>query len=245
MKAIVGLGNPGPRYRYTRHNVGWMVLDQLAARWGLAKLKPEKARHAETLRGSAEGEPVLLVKPQTYMNDSGRAVRALVEKDRLAPEDLLIIYDDIDLALGRIRVRTTGSSGGHNGLKSIQQHLAQVLKGRGGQPEAREGRANDAGADGSLNPKPGDPPQQVLRGPASAGDLRSQPVAFPRIKVGIGRPPAGVDPIAYVLTTFGPDDVTLVQPAIERAADAAECWLREGIDVAMNRFNGLTGASAS
>ena len=198
MKVIVGLGNPGPRYRHTRHNVGWMVLDELAQRWGLGKVTPEKARAAEILRASLEGEPIVLAKPQTFMNDSGKTVRQFVEKDRLSPANLLVIYDDLDLALGRIRLRTGGSAGGHRGILSIQQHLGQVLKGE-------------------------------------AAD-------FPRVKVGLGRPPAGMDPIDFVLASFTPDDLPLIKPAIQRAADAAECWLRDGAEVAMNRFNGAAAA---
>ena len=89
MSAIIGLGNPGPRYKNTRHNVGWHVLDRLAARWGAAK--PGKARHAEVLNAAFSGQPVLLVKPLTYMNDSGKAVRALVGKDHLPLERILVI----------------------------------------------------------------------------------------------------------------------------------------------------------
>ena len=188
VKAIVGLGNPGPRYRNTRHNVGWQVIDRLAARLGAGK--PSKARHAEVMKAACQEEQLLLVKPLTYMNDSGKAVRALVEKDHVALEDILVVYDDIDLAFGKLRLRAGGSSGGHNGIKSIQQHVAG---------------------------KPGD---------------------FPRIKIGLGRPPAGVDPMDYVLTTFKPDEKPVIEAAIERAADAVECWLREGTEAAMNKFNG-------
>jgi PTH1 family peptidyl-tRNA hydrolase len=219
MKAIVGLGNPGPRYRHTRHNVGWWVLDELARRWGAARAKPEKARHAEVVRGTVDGEPILLVKPQTFMNDSGKAVRALVEKDKLTPEQIMVVYDDIDLAAGRIRIRSSGSSGGHRGLKSIQEHLSQVQRATCNVQRA-------SGAEGGNTPK------STLQNPKSEGPT------FPRIKVGLGRPPAGIDPVDYVLTTFTPDELVVVKPAIERAADAIEYWLREGIDVSMNRFNG-------
>lgn len=230
MKAIVGLGNPGPRYRHTRHNVGWAVLDELAARWGAAKAKPEKRHHAEVVRASFGGEQVLLVKPQTFMNDSGKAVRSLVEKERLTPADLLVIYDDIDLGAGRIRVRASGSSGGHNGMKSIQQHLSQVRKNRTA--------SGQRSVDDALSGSGPTPTSQNGAGAQAERPTSTGPPAFARIKIGLGRPPAGVDPIDYVLTTFTPDELTIVKPAIERAADAAECWLDEGIEVAMNRYNG-------
>ena len=203
MKAIIGLGNPGPRYRHTRHNVGWLVLDELARRWRGGT--PSKARHAEVLRCALGGEIILLVKPQTFMNDSGKAVRALVEKDGLTPPELLVLYDDIDLAPGRLRVRAGGSSGGHNGIRSIQQHLKQVSR--------RVSRSTDDPA-----------------APAAP--------EFPRIKIGLGRPPAGIDPIDFVLTSFTPDERMAIESAIQRAADAAECWLAHGIELAMNQFNG-------
>jgi PTH1 family peptidyl-tRNA hydrolase len=230
MKAIVGLGNPGPRYRHTRHNVGWAVLDELAARWGAAKAMPEKRHHAAVVRASFGGEQVLLVKPQTFMNDSGKTVRSLVEKERLSPVDLLVIYDDIDLGAGRIRVRASGSSGGHNGMKSIQQHLSQVLKHRAASGHER--------VDGALPDGSSTPTSATGAGAKADQPTATGPPAFARIKIGLGRPPAGVDPIDYVLTTFTPDELAIVKAAIERAADAAECWLDEGIEVAMNRYNG-------
>jgi len=214
MKAIIGLGNPGPRYRSTRHNAGWHVLDLLAERWRAGK--PERTRHAELRRCTVDGETVLLVKPLTFMNESGLAVRALVEQEGLSPDRLLVIYDDLDLAPGRIRVRAQGSSGGHRGIRSIQQQLAQVVR-RPEQPAGPDGR------------------------PASekVGEKAGEPVPFPRIKVGIGRPPPGVDPIDYVLASFIPEELEVIRPAIALAADAAECWVREGIEAAMNRFNGV------
>jgi peptidyl-tRNA hydrolase, PTH1 family len=227
MKAIVGLGNPGPRYRNTRHNAGWHVLDELYRRWGGGK--PVQARHAEVVKTAISGQPVMLVKPQTFMNDSGKAVRALVEKDGLDPVDVLVVYDDLDLPVGRIRIRGRGSAGGHGGIKSIQQQLAGV-----GRLKRREPVAVAA-------PLPGAASASASAAPESApapGPAR-EPQDFPRLKVGIGRPPAGVDPIEFVLTTFVPDELTLIRPAIERAADAVESWLAEGPDVAANRFNGV------
>jgi PTH1 family peptidyl-tRNA hydrolase len=220
MKAIVGLGNPGPRYRNTRHNAGWHVLDELYRRWGGGK--PVQARHAEVVKTAISGRPVMLVKPQTFMNDSGKAVRALVEKDGLDPVDVLVVYDDLDLPVGRIRIRGRGSAGGHGGIKSIQQQLAGV-----GRLKRREPVV--VGAPVAV----GAPESAPASGPAR------EPQDFPRLKVGIGRPPAGVDPIEFVLTTFVPDELTLIRPAIERAADAVESWLAEGPDVAANRFNGV------
>jgi PTH1 family peptidyl-tRNA hydrolase len=244
MKAIVGLGNPGPRYRHTRHNVGWWVVDRLAARWRAGK--PEVRRQAEAVRCVVDGEPVLLLKPTTGMNESGRVARALVEKDGLPLPDLLVVYDDLDLELGRIRVRAQGSSGGHNGIRSIQQHLSQLQRkvqaGRDGAQPRWLGALV-----GAVAPR-GDP-REPRGGVAVAGEAARAadvgPPSFPRIKVGIGRPQAGVDPIEYVLSGFTPDERVQLEPALERAADAVECWLRDGIGVAMNRFNGASAPAAS
>ncbi|GKT03105.1 aminoacyl-tRNA hydrolase [Furfurilactobacillus sp. WILCCON 0119] len=117
MKMIVGLGNIGPEYDRTRHNVGFMVVDQIAEEYGV-RFKRAKQ---EALVGSAliNGEKVLLVKPTTYMNDSGRAVRPLMDYYNVALEDVVIIHDDMDLPVGKIRLRQKGSAGGHNGIKSI------------------------------------------------------------------------------------------------------------------------------
>ena len=231
MKAIVGLGNPGPRYRNTRHNAGWHVLDELYRRWGGGK--PVQARHAEVVKTSISGQPVMLVKPQTFMNDSGKSVRALVEKDGLDPVDVLVVYDDLDLPWGASAFAARGSSGGHGGIKSIQQQLAGVgrLKRRDPVAPVAVAAPVPAGETPLSAPRPASAPEVV----APARD----PLDFPRLKVGIGRPPAGVDPIEFVLTTFVPDELTLIRPAIERAADAVECWLAEGPDVAANRFNGV------
>jgi PTH1 family peptidyl-tRNA hydrolase len=121
MKLIVGLGNPGMRYAQTRHNVGFWVIDQLSERWGLP-LQKEKAA-AQWGEGHYQGEKVILLKPLTYMNRSGEAVQPLLNYFGLSPADLLVIYDDLDLPLGHLRLRMKGSSGGHNGLKSIIAHL--------------------------------------------------------------------------------------------------------------------------
>jgi PTH1 family peptidyl-tRNA hydrolase len=119
---IVGLGNPGPRYENTRHNIGFVVIDELARRHGLSFRKQGKHR-AETATGEIERVPVLLAKPLTFMNESGYAVSHLVRYYRVPQENLLVVNDDIDLPFGTLRLRPNGSSGGNQGLNSIITEL--------------------------------------------------------------------------------------------------------------------------
>jgi len=122
MRLVVGLGNPGERYRRTRHNVGFMVVDALAARAGAARqMDRSEAQVASAVLG---GEAVLLVKPLTFMNRSGAAVERLALDHELRPEQLVVVVDDVALELGRLRVRERGSHGGHNGLRSLIESLA-------------------------------------------------------------------------------------------------------------------------
>lgn len=140
---IVGLGNPGREYERTRHNVGFMALDYIAGRIG-ADIRDLK-QMALTGRGVLEGRRVLLVKPQTYMNRSGESVGALLRYYKLTPDRLIVVYDDVSMALGKLRVRLKGSAGGHNGVKSIIETVgdewARVKVGRGRQaaPGIRSG----------------------------------------------------------------------------------------------------------
>lgn len=122
MKMIVGLGNPGSKYKNTKHNIGFITVDEFAAQHNIEfnKVKFE-AIYAEAFIGS---EKVLLVKPQTFMNDSGRAVRPLMDYFNVEIEDLIVIYDDLDLPVGKLRFRQKGSAGGHNGIRSMIDHLA-------------------------------------------------------------------------------------------------------------------------
>lgn len=184
MKLIVGLGNPGSRYRLTRHNLGFMVVDALADRWRIAL--GGKRHEAELGTGEISSVRAMLAKPQTFMNASGESVTRLRRLHRLDPSDILAIYDDLDLPLGRIRLRAEGSAGGHNGVAS----LISVL-GKG----------------------------------------------FPRLRVGIGRPAGGADPVGYVLEPFEPQEHATVEDAINRAADGAESWLTQGLEPTMNVVN--------
>ena len=185
IKMIVGLGNPGPRYAQNRHNVGFQIVDELAAQHGLSFDKRQfKALIAS---GRIDGQRVLLVKPQTYMNLSGEAVQPLVSYYKIELENLMVIFDDMDLPVGVIRLRPFGGAGGHNGMKSIINRL---------------------------------------------GSNR-----FPRLRVGIGRPPGRMDPAAYVLQDFSADEESLMAPVRDRAVQALETWLTSGIDAAMNAFN--------
>ena len=185
MKLIVGLGNPGRRYRQTRHNVGWEVISRLARRARIAV--DDEDGFSEVGRGSIGGTRVILARPQTYVNVSGEAVRDLRRRHRLRPQDILVVIDDLDLPLGRLRLRASGSAGGHNGLKSIIEALGTT--------------------------------------------------EFPRLRVGIGRPPEGVDPADHVLTRFTSDERAVVDAALDRSAEAIETAITEGIETAMNRFN--------
>ncbi|MGE3511334.1 MAG: aminoacyl-tRNA hydrolase [Vicinamibacterales bacterium] len=125
MKLVVGLGNPGPRYRATRHNIGFAVVDEVARRAGVAfESSPVDALVARIRRPGA-AESALLAKPTTFMNRSGEAVGALLRYFRIALTDLLVVVDEVHLPLAQLRARSHGSAGGHNGLKSIEQHIGQ------------------------------------------------------------------------------------------------------------------------
>jgi peptidyl-tRNA hydrolase, PTH1 family len=119
---IVGLGNPGSEYDRTRHNIGFMAVDHLAQIWGI-KLTPEKRFQGIYGEGRYAGGRVRMLKPTTYMNLSGQAVRSLIDWYKVEPQSVLVIYDDMDLPLGKVRLRPSGSSGGHNGMKSLIAHL--------------------------------------------------------------------------------------------------------------------------
>lgn len=123
LKAIVGLGNPGPRYRGTRHNVGFEVVDVLAGRWRLTEFNQAPADAVMAKRQRIDADPVLLVKPTTFMNLSGQAIGEIVRYYKIDVDDVLIVLDEVQLPLGRIRARARGSAGGHNGLKSVIEHL--------------------------------------------------------------------------------------------------------------------------
>jgi PTH1 family peptidyl-tRNA hydrolase len=193
MKVICGLGNPGDRYRFTRHNVGFRVVDLLADRWSLTG--EGRLRDGAAVLEARRTEPldrVLLVKPMRYMNRSGGPLRsALRQTDVDVGTDLLVVTDDIDLPLGRVRLRRSGSAGGHNGLRDIIGAL---------------------GTDG-----------------------------FSRLRIGVGR--AG-EAASHVLATFRPDERDLATEMVAIGADAAEAWLRVGIDEAMNAFNGIDLATS-
>lgn len=141
MILIVGLGNPGMEYAATRHNVGFDMLTYLGDRYDIA-LRSKEGR-AVVGKGFIEGQKVILAQPQTYMNLSGESVRALMDFYKLDEEDLVVICDDINLSVGQVRIRPKGSAGGHNGIKSIIQHIGtqeftRIRIGVGGKPEGGE-----------------------------------------------------------------------------------------------------------
>lgn len=122
MKLIVGLGNPTAKYDKTRHNVGFEVIDQLSKEYNISV---DTAKHKGLYgKGKIEGQTVILLKPMTYMNLSGESVAAVASYFKIAPEDVIVIYDDINLDVGRLRIREKGSAGGHNGIKNIIAHLS-------------------------------------------------------------------------------------------------------------------------
>jgi PTH1 family peptidyl-tRNA hydrolase len=182
---IVGLGNPGREYAGNRHNVGFDCVDLLAEKHGISL---DKSQHKARLgMGQVAGRHAILLKPQTYVNDSGEAVGAVARYYKVAPGDVLVIYDDLDLPQGTIRLRPGGSSGGHNGIKSIIEHLGTQ--------------------------------------------------AFPRVRIGIGRPPGRMEPKDYVLQDFSAAEREAMAEVFDRVVDAVETFVRDGIREAMNRFN--------
>jgi PTH1 family peptidyl-tRNA hydrolase len=185
MKLIVGLGNPGRKYERTRHNVGFEVLDTVAARngAGLAKEKFE-GRLAEATIG---GERALLLWPHTLMNRSGASVAAAAGFYQLPLGDVLVVCDDFNLPLGKLRIRSQGSAGGQKGLDDIISRLG------------------------------------------------SEEVA--RLRIGIGPVPQEWDPADFVLSRFSAAERKEIDDAVARAADGVECWVADGNEVAMNKFN--------
>ncbi len=120
MFLIVGLGNPGSEYRNNRHNIGFMAADELVRRYNFT---PWRSRFsAETAEGTIDGEKVLILKPQTFMNNSGQAVRAAMDFYKLPVENVVVIHDELDIPVGKVKAKTGGGAGGHNGLKSIDSH---------------------------------------------------------------------------------------------------------------------------
>ena len=185
MWMVVGLGNPGADYEESRHNVGFRVVDVLAARAGTT-LKRRRYRSLFARR-ILHGEEILLVKPLTFMNESGSAVSAWQQALALQPARIIVIHDDLDLPLSRLRIKAGGSHGGHKGVRSILEALG------------------------------------------GAG--------FLRVKVGIGRPRRDRDAVEHVLGSFERAERDEMNAAVERAADAVELLLEEGLETAMNRYN--------
>ena len=123
MRLLVGLGNPGPRYAGNRHNIGFMAADAIVRRHSFGPVR--ERFHALTAEGTIDGEKVLALCPETFMNDSGRAVQAAMQFYKLSPADVIVIYDEIDLPLGKVRAKRAGGAGGHNGIRSIDAHIGQ------------------------------------------------------------------------------------------------------------------------
>lgn len=187
MWLILGLGNPGARYARSRHNAGWRVADCLGGRWGCPLARQEaRSRVGRTRVGEQE---IVLARPGTFMNLSGEAARALGDRYGVDPARCLVVCDDVDLPLGRLRLRAGGSAGGHRGLLSVTEALGTE--------------------------------------------------EFPRLRVGVGRPPEGMDTADWVLSDFGQEEETIVARVVPAAADAVEAVLRTSLERAMSEFNGM------
>ncbi len=192
MKLIVGLGNPGVEYQFTPHNMGFLVVDRLAEQCGV-RVSNRHCR-AQTVRTSIAGHAVVLAKPETYMNLSGMAVAELVREYEAQPEqDLVLLYDELDLPFGTIRVRPRGRSAGHNGAQSVIAALGT---------------------------------QEITR-----------------VRLGIGPDYPVGDGAKYVLSQFKKAQLEIVDQMLDQAGDAVRVILADGVQTAMNRFNGKEAAS--
>jgi len=189
MFIVIGLGNPSSKYENTKHNVGFDTIDLLSS---LLKIKVTKLKFkALSGEGKVDDDRVLLVKPQTFMNLSGESVREIVEWYKVPMSNVILVYDDADLPLGKIRIRSKGSSGTHNGMKSVIY------------------------------------------------DLQSDD--FPRVRIGIGRPPEGWDLADYVLSKWSKEQRTEVNESIVDAADAVLEIIKSGVEESMQKYNKKAG----
>lgn len=183
---IVGLGNPGRQYAGNRHNVGFMVVSRLAEKLGETFKRVES--NALVVKANHRGMRLILAKPQTYMNGSGNAVRSLLRFYKIPPQQLLVVFDDVDLPLEMLRLRAEGGSGGQKGMQSIIEQLDSE--------------------------------------------------AFPRLRVGIGRPPGRMEAADYVLQNFSKSEQELLELTLNRAVEAILTFVTDGLDKAMNLYNG-------
>lgn len=182
----MGLGNPGSEYRDTRHNAGFLLAEAAAERWGLPRFS--RGRRVRSTQGTVAGTPVRVLEPLTYMNRAGGVVAAVVAEPEFdITRDLLVLVDDFALPVGRFRLRAKGSSGGHNGLESVEAAL--------------------------------------------------QSRAYPRLRIGVGPAPPGAEWSDFVLNPFEREEWEALEALLPRLVDAVECWLLEGIEIAMTRFN--------
>jgi len=186
---IVGLGNPGRQYAGTRHNIGFLFIDRLAAR--LETVFSRVQLRSLVTDARYQGKRVLLAKPQTYMNESGVAVGALVKFFKVPLPYLVVAHDDVDLPFGTVRLRPGGGSAGQKGVESIQTRL------------------------GTQD--------------------------FPRLRLGVGRPPGNKLAAAYVLQNFSRDEAEFLSPLLDRAAEAVMTFVTDGLERAMTRYNGEVG----
>ena len=182
---MVGLGNPGPTYASTRHNAGFFVLDLLAERLG-EKFKAHKGR-ADVVEARFGSTRAVLVKPKSYMNESGGPVSAMRDFFKVAPDRLLVVHDELDIPFGALRLKQGGGDNGHNGLRSLTKSL------------------------GTSD--------------------------YVRVRFGIGRPPGRMDPAAFVLKEFSPTERRELPFHIDRAADAVEALIEDGLERAQNTYN--------
>lgn len=185
MYLIVGLGNPENEYSHTRHNMGFDTINQIAKN---NNIQITKNKFKGILENTIiQNQKVILLKPQTYMNLSGESVKEVAKFYNLKPEEIIVIYDDIDIEKGHIKIRKKGGAGSHNGMKSVVEEL--------------------------------------------------QSTDFARIRVGIGQPEFKSDMINYVIGKVPQEEQEILQKGVETAAKAVEEILKNGIDIAMNKFN--------
>lgn len=185
MYLIVGLGNPENEYAHTRHNMGFDTINEIAKKNNINITKMKFKALYET--GIIQNQKVILLKPQTYMNASGKSIKEVCDFYNIKPEELIVIYDDIDIAKGKIKLRKKGGPGSHNGMKSVIQELGIT--------------------------------------------------DFTRIRVGIGQPEFKSDMINYVIGKVPEEEQKVLQEGTQKAAEAVEEILKNGIDIAMNKFN--------